>query len=140
MSTDLYLEAKRDLGALGCNARVINGLQAIDNATKNKNWTVQSIPRNLKDGCMFMTYSALVSRMKTLKKRISKGMQSTYRSVDLILFCMCCVFFFQVSGFNGKRKTARHISRLEQLINWCGGESFDGVLVFDESHRAKNYN
>lgn len=28
-------------------------------------------------------------------------------------------------------------SRLEQLIEWCG-EDFDGPIVFDECHRAKN--
>jgi hypothetical protein len=28
-------------------------------------------------------------------------------------------------------------SRLQQLIEWCGSE-FDGLLVFDECHKAKN--
>ena len=31
-------------------------------------------------------------------------------------------------------------SRLQQLVSWCGGESFDGCLVFDECHKAKNFN
>lgn len=30
-------------------------------------------------------------------------------------------------------------SRLKQLIEWCGGEAFDGCLVFDECHKAKNF-
>ena len=25
-----------------------------------------------------------------------------------------------------------------QLIKWCGGRDFDGCLLFDESHKAKN--
>eukprot|EP01134_Creolimax_fragrantissima_P008498 CFRG8498T1 len=29
-------------------------------------------------------------------------------------------------------------ARLEQIIKWCGGEDFDGCLIFDESHKAKN--
>lgn len=29
-------------------------------------------------------------------------------------------------------------SRLEQVIDWLGGEDFDGLIVFDESHKAKN--
>ncbi len=33
------------------------------------------------------------------------------------------------AGFSG---------RLRQVVNWCGGASFDGVLVFDECHKAKN--
>lgn len=32
----------------------------------------------------------------------------------------------------GKKK------RLQQLIEWCGAD-FDGCLVFDESHKAKNF-
>lgn len=31
-------------------------------------------------------------------------------------------------------------SRLQQLVSWCGGEAFDGCLVFDECHKAKNFN
>ena len=27
---------------------------------------------------------------------------------------------------------------LEQLIKWCGGQEFDGLLMFDECHKAKN--
>ena len=41
----------------------------------------------------------------------------------------------------GKRKGRGESSlnsRLEQLIDWCGGESFDGLLMFDECHKAKN--
>ena len=30
-------------------------------------------------------------------------------------------------------------SRLQQLIDWCGGTSFDGCIVFDECHKAKHY-
>lgn len=30
-------------------------------------------------------------------------------------------------------------SRMEQLVQWCGGESFDGCLLFDEAHKAKNF-
>jgi hypothetical protein len=30
-------------------------------------------------------------------------------------------------------------TRLQQIIDWCGGEQFDGCLVFDECHKAKNF-
>ncbi|XP_022100278.1 protein FORGETTER 1-like [Acanthaster planci] len=30
-------------------------------------------------------------------------------------------------------------SRLEQLIQWCGGTEFNGCLVFDECHKAKHF-
>lgn len=36
--------------------------------------------------------------------------------------------------------TKSHGSRLDQIVAWCGGaEAFDGVLVFDECHRAKHF-
>lgn len=35
--------------------------------------------------------------------------------------------------------TIRGRSRLDQLINWLGGPSFEGVLVFDEAHKSKHY-
>ncbi|XP_050441174.1 protein strawberry notch [Adelges cooleyi] len=31
----------------------------------------------------------------------------------------------------------KYKSRLKQLLNWCG-DNYDGVIVFDECHRAKN--
>uniref|UniRef100_A0A803NAI6 PHD-type domain-containing protein n=1 Tax=Chenopodium quinoa TaxID=63459 RepID=A0A803NAI6_CHEQI len=29
-------------------------------------------------------------------------------------------------------------SRLSQLVQWCGGRDFDGLVIFDECHKAKN--
>lgn len=36
------------------------------------------------------------------------------------------------------KKRGKVSSRLDQLISWCGPD-FDGCLLFDECHRAKNY-
>jgi hypothetical protein len=30
------------------------------------------------------------------------------------------------------------VSRLNQIVDWCGGASFEGVLALDECHKAKN--
>ena len=30
-------------------------------------------------------------------------------------------------------------SRLQQVLDWVGGSEFDGCLVFDESHKSKNF-
>ena len=38
------------------------------------------------------------------------------------------------SGFSTGRQ-----SRLQQLVDWCGGKDFDGCLIFDECHKAKNF-
>ena len=29
-------------------------------------------------------------------------------------------------------------SRLQQIVEWLGGDAFEGALVFDECHKAKN--
>jgi len=104
VSTDLYLEAKRDLGALGCNVRVVKGLQQIDEVTKNKNWGARDLQlhRSLREGVLFCTYGTMVSGLR---------------------------------GGRGKRS----LSRQDQLVEWLGGEEFEGVAVYDEPHRAKHY-
>ena len=28
---------------------------------------------------------------------------------------------------------------MQQIVDWCGREQFDGCLIFDESHKAKNF-
>lgn len=40
--------------------------------------------------------------------------------------------FFFLTGANRQ-------SRLQQLIDWCGGEQFNGCLIFDECHKAKHF-
>lgn len=30
-------------------------------------------------------------------------------------------------------------ARLDQLVAWCGGPQFEGCLIFDEAHKAKNF-
>ena len=29
--------------------------------------------------------------------------------------------------------------RLAQIVAWCGGAEFDGCIIFDEAHKAKNF-
>ncbi len=45
---------------------------------------------------------------------------------------------WQGSGLNRPGGRAGANSRLQQVVDWCGGPGFDGVLVFDECHKAKN--
>ncbi|KAI1721149.1 p-loop containing NTP hydrolase pore-1 domain-containing protein [Ditylenchus destructor] len=49
------------------------------------------------------------------------------------------VIFSTYSSLVGESKNTRspYGSRLKQILQWCGKE-FDGVIVFDECHRAKN--
>lgn len=38
-------------------------------------------------------------------------------------------------GAGGSKKRKR---RIDQMIKWCGGEDFDGCIMLDECHKAKN--
>jgi len=100
VSQDLHLETTRDLTALGSDLHVVKGPQALDDVTKNKNWTMAELPPDMRDGVLFCTYSTLVSGFKTQR---------------------------------GQRKE----SRFDQIVKWCGGASFNGVLAFDECHRGE---
>eukprot|EP00118_Oscarella_pearsei_P006824 m.31751 g.31751 ORF g.31751 m.31751 type:complete len:1430 (+) comp31532_c0_seq2:742-5031(+) len=50
------------------------------------------------------------------------------------------VVFATYSALIGESSTqeTKYNTRLKQLIHWCGGEDFEGVIVFDECHKAKN--
>ncbi|XP_019644077.1 PREDICTED: protein FORGETTER 1-like [Branchiostoma belcheri] len=99
ISTDLKLDAERDLRDIGCYVKVIEGCQQLDRETK-----VFGLPPGFKEGVIFSTYATLVSS-------VQKGVGAS---------------------------TSRQ-SRLDQLINWCGGQDFDGCLIFDECHKAKHF-
>ncbi|KAK4029142.1 protein strawberry notch [Daphnia magna] len=48
------------------------------------------------------------------------------------------VIFSTYSSLIGESQSGgKYRTRLKQLLQWCG-EDFDGVIVFDECHRAKN--
>lgn len=40
-------------------------------------------------------------------------------------------------GESSSSSAGKYKSRLKQLLQWCG-EGFDGCIVFDECHKAKN--
>lgn len=49
-----------------------------------------------------------------------------------VIFCTYSALIGESTNTTGKYK-----SRLKQLLQWCG-EDFDGCIVFDECHKAKN--
>uniref|UniRef100_A0A915KSP7 Uncharacterized protein n=1 Tax=Romanomermis culicivorax TaxID=13658 RepID=A0A915KSP7_ROMCU len=50
------------------------------------------------------------------------------------------VIFATYSSLIGESNNAKskYRTRLRQLVHWCGGKDFDGLIIFDECHRAKN--
>ncbi|CAN0259794.1 unnamed protein product [Ectocarpus sp. 6 AP-2014] len=51
-----------------------------------------------------------------------------------------CLFSTYSTLASGRPNAVGKKTRLEQLIDWCGGKDFEGCLVFDEAHKAKNFN
>ncbi|CAN0020567.1 unnamed protein product [Pylaiella littoralis] len=51
-----------------------------------------------------------------------------------------CLFSTYSTLAGGRSNVGGKNSRLDQLVDWCGGEEFEGCLVFDEAHKAKNFN
>ena len=52
-----------------------------------------------------------------------------------------CILFATYMSLIAKKKKAsknEHKSRLDQILDWVGGNKFDGLIIFDESHKAKN--
>jgi hypothetical protein len=74
------------------------------------------------DGCQAL--SAGAAKGLGLSKAMQRGVLfSTYSTL--------------VSSSSGGGGTSN--SRLAQIAAWCGGASFEGCLVFDEAHKAKNF-
>lgn len=90
VSTDLHLDARRDLDDIGA--------LAVD---CHKQLTLQGSKIAEGDGVVFSTYSGLISSSRP----------------------------------PGRKKPVR---RLDLLVKWCGGEAFDGCIMLDECHKAKN--
>ena len=97
ISSDLRIDAQRDLSDIGCYIKVIDGCQELDKETK-----AFGLPKDFSEGVIFCTYATLVSSVQ--------------------------------KGINNIKQ-----SRLKQLIDWCGGDNFDGCLIFDECHKAKHF-
>lgn len=72
------------------------------------------------------------------------NLQLKYAKIDSSINGNICkgVIFSTYSSLirktNGDGVRAKYNFRLKQLIEWCGGEQFDGVIIFDECHKAKN--
>lgn len=49
-----------------------------------------------------------------------------------VIFSTYSALISESTGNNNKYK-----SRLKQLLQWCGSD-FDGCIIFDECHKAKN--
>jgi P-loop containing NTP hydrolase pore-1 len=47
------------------------------------------------------------------------------------------VIFSTYSSLVAGKRGGDGMTRLEQLVDWCGGDAFSGCIMFDECHKAK---
>lgn len=106
ISSDLRLDAERDLKDIGCYLPVIDGCKELDVSSS------KALGCSVKTGVLFSTYATL-----------SKGHAPGTVTGD------------PVTGSSSKKR-----SRMQQIVDWCGGKDFDGCIIFDEAHKAKNFN
>ena len=126
ISSDLRVDAKRDLTDIGANEIAVHDWIRFDGKEgiylKGQNKKNEVVKKEV-EGVMFGTYSLLTSKWEALKE----GERKTKRGKQLETP--------QPSASEPLKKEFN--SRLEQLLDWCG-ENFDGVIIFDECHKAKN--
>ena len=113
-STDLYYDAERDLKAVGWIPEEHGKLR---DGTDSDFTMDHKLPGTKHGGILYCTYTWLGSSRNEKQKLLRDE---------------------KLKAAPANPKAVSYDSRVEQLIDWCGGASFDGVLVFDEVHKVKN--
>lgn len=128
ISTDLYLDACRDLRDLGCEGiKVINNCQTLDAKTK-----ALGLSKDYQEGVLFMYVVCLRDVMHATYDVMGCWQANT-------LWQDCLVYTVMVYGrapspclhrtYSTLTSSGRGKSRLEQVIQWVGGPDFDGCII-----------
>lgn len=94
----------------------------------------QRFPRSLRPG-----------NHRAGRGRDGRGQQGAGLSKEWLTPSTGLLFFCTYSSLTSLRKvggaaaSGTKIKRVDQIIEWLGGEAFDGLFMFDEAHRAKSY-
>ncbi|KAL9178650.1 hypothetical protein ACHAXT_001988 [Thalassiosira profunda] len=114
VSRELVQDAKRDLADVGCHVNVHDGAEVLDQMQGGKKGKGLGAGGSLGKGVLFVTYSLLVSG-----KRMEDIVGWLAGSGDA-----------GTAAKKGAFEKAQERARIEQ--------SYTGVIVFDEAHKAKN--
>lgn len=110
VSSDLYEDAKRDLTDIGLRRFAEDRSLLLGKANygnlEEQFYSDERTRGKVEGGMLFSTYSTLISKTGRGK-----------RSSD-------------------KASAVGEKTRLDQVVEWCGGEEFDGLLMFDECHKV----
>jgi hypothetical protein len=115
VSRELALDAARDLEDLGCHCQVHDGSELL-NQTANKGKGLGA-GGDLGKGVLFVTYSLLVSGQGRRLEEIIQWLSSD-----------------KTRSSAGKKQVSTDLTQSQLETEGC----FNGVIVFDEAHKAKN--
>eukprot|EP00878_Enallax_costatus_P032695 GHUV01035950.1.p1 GENE.GHUV01035950.1~~GHUV01035950.1.p1 ORF type:complete len:643 (+),score=180.98 GHUV01035950.1:954-2882(+) len=111
-SSDLHVDAARDLRDLGAYMPLINGCAMLDKGTR-----ALGLDRELQEGVLFLTYSTLISAGRAGKSRMDQVLEWLAGGSS--------------NAAAGGAAAAANIA--------AAARAWDGLLVFDECHKAKNF-
>eukprot|EP00198_Chlamydomonas_reinhardtii_P003137 XP_001692473.1 predicted protein [Chlamydomonas reinhardtii] len=145
---DLLHDVRRDLADIG--ALGYEGVRLLDlKAVKAGQRGLSGLP-GWDKGILFLTYDLLISgEAGRTKRRASAAAAAARRALEAAVEGAAGGSGGQsgasmAGGSMGKTPEEEAEeefgdgSRLAQLVEWCGGAAFDGLLVLDECHKAKN--
>lgn len=61
-------------------------------------------------------------------------------ATGLVVFCAYSGLIAKRTAHMGSGSSATKVKRVELLVEFLGGAEFDGLILFDEAHRAKSFN
>ncbi|WIA22798.1 hypothetical protein OEZ86_009751 [Tetradesmus obliquus] len=118
-STDLHVDAGRDLRDLGAHIPLINGCAGLDRGTR-----ALGLAKDLQEGVLFLTYSTLISAGKGGRSRMEQVVE------------------WLVGGTNSSPQPQAGSSKAGDTAAAAaaaGAQAWDGLIVLDECHKAKNF-
>lgn len=121
VSNDLKYDAERDLQDIGASKIEVHRLNKVGIVT----------PKNIESkSSSKLTVCNLLFQFQFKYAKISSQINGNVKKG--VVFSTYSALIGESNNSAGKYK-----SRLKQLLQWCG-EDFDGCIVFDECHKAKN--
>jgi hypothetical protein len=114
-SNDLKQEAIRDFADIGASGVLVKDMAELDAAAGPLGMSKEFV--NASSGLViFTTYSTLIGHKRLGKKQL-QGMAT--------------------SSKGSKTDPSTKVARVDQLVDFFGGEAFDGIIAFDECHKAR---
>lgn len=151
VSADLIFDARRDLKDLGLHSEI----PCFDLKVHILSRAALSHPAGMQHlACL--TALAWVEyvrvRFSWQDYNIATDLTSERNIVHGVFFCTYSLLIRETEGkahpdgpdvggpstIKEDAKAKAKVRRLDQIVNWCGGQNFNGIIALDECHRAKH--